>query len=286
VAEVVAALESSLYPEAASSFSEEDLVDEWGGLELERRTLVVRDAERVVAYGALHDAGELWRCEGYVHPAVHGRGIGKLLVGRLERAAAAAGARRIQNGVYEADAAACRLLESTGYRAVRIFREMRIDLAAPPPPPTWPQGLRVDAFDPERDARAFHAAQQEAFADAWEYTPRDFEHWSRNTLRSDRFDPALWCVVRAGHEIAAGSICTADTYGAGFVQILFTRRPWRKQGVGAALLADAFRRLWECGERSVGLGVDTESAGGAFRLYERAGMTPSLGWVQYDKAIT
>ena len=76
-----------------------------------------------------------------------------------------------------------------------------------------------------------------------------------------------------------------DTYGGGFVQILFTRRPWRRHGVGAALLADAFRRLWEGGERSVGLGVDTESGTGAFRLYERAGMTPTLGWVQYEKAL-
>jgi hypothetical protein len=35
---------------------------------------------------------------------------------------------------------------------------------------------------------------------------------------SERFDPALWCVVRAGNEIAAGTICTADTYGGGFVR--------------------------------------------------------------------
>ncbi len=151
--------------------------------------------------------------------------------------------------------------------------------------PTWPEGLRVAAFDPERDAPAFHAAQLEAFADHWEYVAPTFESWSRDHLTSERFDPALWCVVRAGDEIAAGTICTADTYGGGFVQILFTRRPWRRQGIGAALVADAFRRLWERGERSVGLGVDAESGSGAFRLYERAGMTPALGWVQYEKEL-
>lgn len=283
--EVVAALESSLYPHASTSFSQEDLVDEWSSLDLERNTHVVRDGDRVVGYGAVRDKGELWRAEGYVHPAAHGRGIGKLLATTFERDAAARGARRIQNGVYEPDAAACRLLQSIGYRVVRVFREMRIELAAPPPMPTWPEGLRAATFDPERDALAFHAAQQEAFADAWEYTARDFETWSKNHLASERFDPALWCVVRAGDEIAAGTICTGNTYGGGFVQILFTRRPWRRHGIGAALLADAFRRLWECGERRVGLGVDAESDTGAFRLYERAGMTPVLGWVQYEKGI-
>jgi mycothiol synthase len=55
--------------------------------------------------------------------------------------------------------------------------------------------------------------------------------------------------------------------------------------VGAALLADAFKRFWDAGERSVGLGVDAASDTGAFRLYERAGMTPALGWVMYEKEL-
>ena len=195
------------------------------------------------------------------------------------------GARRIQNSVFEVDSAARTLLESLGYGAVRVFREMRIELDAPPPTPDWPHGLRVVPFDAQRDAPAFHAAHQEAFADHWDYTPRDFASWSKGHLESDRFDPALWCVVRAGDEIAAGTICTADTYGGGWVHVLFTRRPWRRQGVGAALLGDSFRRLWERDEHSVGLGVDAASDTGAFRLYERAGMSPALGWVTYEKAV-
>jgi mycothiol synthase len=274
-----------LYPEASTSFSQDDLEDEWSDLDLEQNARVVRDGDRVVGYGAVRDRGELWRAEGYVHPDVHGRGIGKLLATELERDTADRGARRIQNGVYETDAAARSLLESIGYAPVRVFREMRIELDARPPVPVWPDGLQVVAFDPERDAVAFHAAQEDAFADHWEHTPRDLESWSKSHLVSERFDPALWCVVRDGNEIAAGTICTADTYGGGFVQILFTRRRWRKQGIGAALLADAFRSLWERGERSVGLGVDAASDTGAFRLYERAGMTPALGWVMYEKKL-
>jgi hypothetical protein len=83
---------------------------------------------------------------------------------------------------------------------------MRIELDAPPPEPPWPDGLQVIALDPERDALAFHAAQEEAFADHWEYTPRDLESWSNSHLMSERFDPAPWCVIRAGNEIAAGTM--------------------------------------------------------------------------------
>jgi GNAT superfamily N-acetyltransferase len=283
VAEVVLALESSLYGQSA--FSQADLEEEWLELDLERDARVVRVGGRIEGYGVARERGELWRVEGYVHPDARGRGLGTLIATGLEEDAARGGARRIQNTVLEADSAAGRLLESLGYGAVRVFREMRIELEAPPPAPEWPEGLRVVAFDPERDALEFHAAHQEAFADAWDYVPRDFEAWSKVTLGSERFDPTLWCVVRAEGEIAAGTICTGDTYGGGFVQVLFTRRPWRKRGVGAALLGDAFRRFWERGEHSVGLGVDAASATGAFRLYERAGMTPALGWVMYEKEL-
>src|SRR4051812_15045785 len=103
VTEVVAALESSLYPEASASFSQDDLEDEWSNLDLEQNARVVRDRDRVVAYGAVRERGELWRVEGYVHPDSHGRGIGRLLATELERNTADRGARRIQNGVYETD---------------------------------------------------------------------------------------------------------------------------------------------------------------------------------------
>jgi len=67
--------------------------------------------------------------------------------------------------------------------------------------------------------------------------------------------------------------------------VLFTRRSWRGRGVGAALLADTFARFWARGERNIGLGVDAQSDTGAFRLYERAGMRPVLGWLMYEKEL-
>jgi GNAT superfamily N-acetyltransferase len=283
VTEVVMALEASLY--GPSTFTQADLEDEWAVMDLARDARVVRDGDGVAGYAAVRERGELWRVEGYVHPQAAGRGIGGLIAGWLEQEAALGGARRVQNNALEADSAARELLESLGYGAVRIFREMRIELAGPPPAPAWPAGLRVTAFDPERDAPAFHAAQEDAFADHWDHTRRDFETWSGLHLGSERFDPGLWSVVRDGDEIAAGAICTGDTYGGGFVHALFTRRPWRKQGLGAALLQESFRRCWERGERSVGLGVDAASDTGAFQLYERAGMAPALGWVVYEKTL-
>jgi mycothiol synthase len=281
VAGLVGALESSLY--GVSAFSQADLEDEWSELDLEHDAHVVRDGNRVVGYSVVRLPGELWRAEGYVHPDALGRGIGTLIATELEEDAVRRGARRIQNSVLEADSAARRLLASLGYDEVRVFRELRVELEAPPPAPEWPDCLRVVPFDAEHDALEFHAAHQEAFADHWDFTPRDFASWSKVHVESERFDATLWCVVRAGDEIAAGTICTGETYGGGWVHVLFTRRSWRKQGVGAALLGDSFGRFWVRGEHRVGLSVDAASDTGAFRLYERAGMVPVLGWVMFEK---
>ena len=233
----------------------------------------------------VRERGELWRAEGYVHPDALGRGIGKLIAtgSRRTRPAAAHAGSRTASSRPTPPPAGCSSRSATppcasSARCASSSRRRR-------PHPSGRTGCASSPFDPERDALEFHAAHQEAFADDWDFTPRDFESWSKSHLGSERFDPALWCVVRAGDEIVAGTICTGDTYGGGFVHALFTRRPWRKQGVGAALLGDAFGRFWERGERSVGLGVDAANDTGAFRLYERAGMAPVLGWVMYEKEL-
>ena len=283
VTAVLAALEVALY--GHTTFSQADLEEEWADGDLERDCRVVRDGDRIVAYAVIDRRNGYWRVHGHVHPAALGRGIGTLIATAAERDAIDSGIRRLQNSVFEADGAGRRLIESLGYVPVRVFREMRIELTTPPAAADWPDGLRVTAFDPVRDGAAFHAAQEEAFADHWEHSPRDYASWSRVHFETERFDPALWCVVRAGDEIAGGTICTCGTYGGGWVEALFTRRPWRIRGVGAALLRDAFTRLWEQGERSVGLGVDAAGDTGAFRVYERAGMAPALGWVIHEKML-
>jgi GNAT superfamily N-acetyltransferase len=253
---------------------------EWSELDLDRDVWVAEDDTGVVGYATLHERGELYRGDAYADTEEVRLGIIEL----LERTAADRGARRLQVGVLERDEPGRHLLEGRAYRAVRIFREMRIELDAPLAPVELPDDFRLEDFDPE-DARPFHAAHQEAFADHWEYHPRTFDEWSKYHLGSEQFDATLWNVVRAGDEIAAGAINVAPFAGGGWVQVLFTRRPWRGRGVAGALLQDSFRRFWEHGYRAVGLGVDAESDTGAFRVYERAGMTAALGWVMYERAL-
>ena len=84
----------------------------------------------------------------------------------------------------------------------------------------------------------------------------------------------------------AGTLCEAEHYEMGWVRSLFVRRPWRRRGLGMALLQNAFREFHERGERRVGLGVDAENLTGATRLYERAGMRVVETTIVYRKELT
>ena len=282
VAELISAMEQA--HGEGGSYALADLEDEWRTVDLQRDAWVVLDGTRVVGYGSLRDRGEMWRIEAFVHPDAFGRGIGTQLASELEREAFARGAKRVHNTVLEHDDRARAIVRARGFHEVRRFREMRIELTEQPDPPSWPAGFQAEAFDLERDARAFHAAQQEAFADHWEYSPRSFEQWSDN-LEGPGFEPLLWCVVREGGEIAAGLIAVAERYGSGWIDTVFTRRPWRRRGLAAALLDETFRKFWDRGQTSIGLGVDAQSDTGAFQLYERAGMHPAWSGIVFEKTL-
>ncbi|MEO8510990.1 MAG: GNAT family N-acetyltransferase, partial [Chloroflexota bacterium] len=57
----------------------------------------------------------------------------------------------------------------------------------------------------------------------------------------------------------------------GWLDSVFVRRPWRRRGLGAALVARSLDVLRERGLTSAILGVDAENPTGALGLYERAG---------------
>jgi hypothetical protein len=100
----------------------------------------------------------------------------------------------LRNGVLDNDHRAHALLHARGYRIVRHFYRMAIELDAPPPPPEWPEGLRSSVYD-SREARAFHAALEEAFEDEWDHEPESFDDWRRRRLEAPNVDPTLWFAV-------------------------------------------------------------------------------------------
>jgi ribosomal protein S18 acetylase RimI-like enzyme len=91
-----------------------------------------------------------------------------------------------------------------------------------------------------------------------------------------------------GDEITGFNICQAHSFDdpdKGWVATLGVRRPWRKRGIGLALLRHSFNEFYRRGLRRAGLGVDAQNLTGALRLYESAGMHVEQAFDQYEKEL-
>jgi ribosomal protein S18 acetylase RimI-like enzyme len=244
--------------------------------------LYERDGE-LVAFGGCGLHGPIGFFTGVVRPSHQDRGLGAEIAARCERRLVEKDAVRFHTFVYAADEAAARLFGERGYREVRRFWEMAIELEEPPDAPELPAPLVLEAYR-EEDARAFHAAMIESFEDHWEWHGPPFDEWLEVRRGQHADDQGhLWFLVRDGDEVAAVVRNEADRNGGGLVALLGVRRAWRGRGLGKALLYRTFAEFWRRGTPRVTLGVDAESPTGATKLYESVGMHVELESIVFEK---
>jgi mycothiol synthase len=218
---------------------------------------------------------------GVVHPAWKGKGIGPQLVDRSEGRAREGGATRMHQIAFGPDEAAHRLLTGRGYREVRRFYEMAVQLEAAPDVPD----MGIETLDPD-DIRAFHDALDEAFHDHWEHHPTTFDEWWSRHSGNPNLDLSLWFVIRERGEMAAVVRNEANRNGGGYVAAIGVRRPWRGKGYAKGLLLQTFREFYDRGIKRVTLGVDAENPTGATHLYERVGMHVEQENVVFEKSLS
>jgi mycothiol synthase len=244
-------------------------------------TWLVEDEHGVAAVGwANTDDGVETGAVGFVHPRAKGRGFGGRLVERAEAWARERGTARIRQFVYGRDAAAVRLMLAHGYRDVRHFFAMAIQLPGAPAVPDAP----VEVFR-EDDARAFKAALDDAFQEHWGRPSLSFDDWWERHTANPSFDPSLWFVIRDGGTIAAVVRSEGNRNGGGYVSALGVRPDFRGRGYAKALLLYTFREFWNRGLPRVTLDVDTRNATGATQLYERVGMQVEMENAIYEKSL-
>lgn len=236
--------------------------------------------------------------EGFVHPDCWRQGIGAALLARTDAYLLAYLSERVPEPkplvVYrhapDFYAGALALFKASSYTTARYFYRMQIEFDGQIDAPALPDRFTLRPFDLERDMRAVYLAQQESFRDHWGHEDGDmpYELWQHYIINTPDFNPALWLIACDGDEIAG--VCLNRRYGddqpdMGWINTLGVRRPWRRRGLGAALLRMAFHVLQAHGFRRAGLGVDAASPTNAVALYERAGMTVSKRTVVWRKAL-
>jgi len=255
------------------------------GPDLTSDTWLFEEDGRLVAAGWVEKDHETGIAIGIVHRERRGRGLGSELVDRSEERLRALGVGRAHAVTLAPDLAAGPLLTGRGYREVRRFWEMTIELGDDPPlDPVLAEGLRIEPFSSEL-AGAFHSTLEEAFSDHWEYQPQSFEDWWQRQLKGPDHDPSLWFVVRDGEAVVAATRNDPERSGGGWIGSLGVRRAWRGRGLGKALLLRSFREFHRRGKRRVGLGVDSENPTGATKLYESVGMVVDTEQVVWEKVL-
>ncbi len=278
-------------PSRPDSFTLEDIRGQWQTPEflLDRDTISVwTDTGEPVGYVEVWDLSDLhirlnaWGC---VHPEHRHQGIGSFLIdwmverGRKSLPAAKPGARVVlQQSIYSTNQPAARLFASKGFEHIRDFYRMRIDFDEQPPQPVLPEGILLRAMQPGEE-RAVVQAVYDSFLDHWGAYEQPFEpyfeRWMHMIATNPDYDPNLYFLAMDGDQIAGISLCYSkigDDPDMGWVGTLGVRRPWRRKGLGLALLRHSFRKFYEMGRARAGLGVDASSLTGATRLYEGAGM--------------
>jgi mycothiol synthase len=260
---------------------------------------------QLVAYGTVHlGEGEETRefyANGLVHPEWRGRGIGRQVLGRLiDRCVERRRVELTASTVYaragcevdEADRVA--LYESFGMKPVRYFIDMVHEhVQGDLPELVVPEGIELRPYRRGVDDRAVWVADNEAFRDHWgfhsEFPFEEFEYWvNQSTLR-----PELSTVAWAGDEVAGLLLNEVNEQEnartgrkEGIFETLAVRRPFRRRGLGTALLVRGLRLMQAAGMESVALGADSENLTGAVRIYERLGFQVRRRYVAYRLDIS
>ncbi len=270
-------------------FSVDDLKIEWKreGFVLERDAIIVFSPD-----GTLVGYGNVWNTRGrirldpttVVRPDYQERGIEEFFMAWGEEYAAKT--TGVVQWVSNADnPKRVARLESHGYHPIRHDWVMEINLTESPPHPIVPADIVLRPFERGRDERAVWACIQEAFRDMWGHTEDfAFEGWCAWLMDHPDWRPEFSYLAQVGDEIV-GATMTFLFFNGGWIRQLGVRRPWRKRGIGLALLYKIFGEFYARGVTRIGLAVDAESLTGATRLYERAGMRVKNHFSRYEKKI-
>jgi ribosomal protein S18 acetylase RimI-like enzyme len=152
-----------------------------------------------------------------------------------------------------------------------------------------PAGLEIRPIT--RDVAAMRQvfdADIEAFRDHFGWSEATDERFA-SFIEDPDVDPALWLVAFDGDEVAGavlnGIHVSPEGDRSGWLDSVFTRRPWRQRGLARALIARSLALLRDRGLSAAALGVDLANPNQALGLYESCGFRVVSSSTAYRKPL-
>jgi ribosomal protein S18 acetylase RimI-like enzyme len=183
------------------------------------------------------------------------------------------------------------LYEQHGFAPARYFYKMRRDLSLPLEDAPLPAGVTLKRWSPDLDEAA-RQVFNESFLDHWGFEPVPPDFWQTWFTAHPNFLPGCSFLAMDGDR--AVSMCIAmnrqeDNQATGdnegWIQDVGTLRPYRRQGIAAALMTESMKAFAEHGFTCAGLGVDVTNPTGALGIYERLGFKVRSRMIVYEKIV-
>ncbi len=240
---------------------------------------------------------QIYRHLAVLVPEWRRRGVGSEMLARahhrLRQVASQVGAGRsayLQATATETQQGLVVLLLGQGYAAVRhTYAMVRSDLHAVADVPL-PSGIEMRRARSE-DYRAVWEAHEDASRDRWGHaTCRQdgFREWMEDPANQ----PELWQVAWEGERVvgvAMPSIPVEENHALrrrrGLLRSLAVRRPWRRRGLGRALVARSLVSLDNLGMIEAGCDVEAEDAYGTLTLFASLGFHATRRSTVYRRAL-
>ncbi|HEX5494362.1 MAG TPA: GNAT family N-acetyltransferase [Mycobacteriales bacterium] len=244
------------------------------------------------------DGTRLYLVLGWVAPAWRRNGIGTAMLRWQEDQAAelaathgGAGPAVLGGNADDREHDTRALLLANGYTVAFTVVHMTRDLTAEPAgtaPPArveLPAGIELRPVTPGQH-RDIHRAIEECFADnRTGYVARSLSEYRRD-VRRRQSDTGLWVVAWDGDQVAGVVINEIRPNGTGLTPWVAVREPWRRRGLGRALMSTGLARLSERGVTSTDLSTVAESPHGSLALYQSLGYRVTRCQPRYRKPIS
>ncbi len=254
-----------------------DIVADWQrpSFEVGSQTIGIFDGETMVGYGEItgHDRGDA-----AVHPSYRRKGLGTTIARWMRDCARGRGASVLGSPVPEGSPGD-RLLEKLGYRVRWTSWVLALPEGREIQKRTLPDGYTIREAKPDE-----HPAVQDVIEEAfleWSVREREpYDDFLATTVNRPGFEPWNFRVVAdaSGQIVGTALVVMSGISGTeAFINRLAVHRDQRRQGVGQALLVDAFARGREHGATRSALSTDSRT--GALSLYQKVGMEVTDVWV-------